>query len=210
MPAPRPVPPSERPWPSPSWAKADWVMFTSRSETLVVAVEQLCGNTGAATTLFSAYVNARRRNDPALRGMSLSRLLKIAPTTALVAAAREVLRPQSTHGGLSRRSTSIIAFFGSISTMTLSVEPVGQDAFERIGPAGVDDAAPSAACGSIRSCAARNSRTSRAMKALIVSAPYLAQSSLSRRSATRARAERRRGSRRTTARARGCAPGTCA
>src|ERR1700736_4136101 len=100
MPAPRPVPPSARPWPSPNLANADWVMFTRRSATFVVAVEQLCGNTGDATTLFSAYLNARRRNDPALRGISLSRLLKIAPTTALVAAAREVLRPQSTQGGL--------------------------------------------------------------------------------------------------------------
>ena len=38
-------------------------MFTSRSETLVVAVEQLCGNTGDATTLFSAYWN----DEPAKR-----------------------------------------------------------------------------------------------------------------------------------------------
>src|ERR1700720_4947003 len=100
-------------------------MLTSRSDTLVVAVEQLWGNTGAATTLLSAYWNERRRNDPALRGMSLSRLLKIAPTTELVAAAREVLRPQSTQGGLSRRSTSIIAFFGSIPTVTFSARPSG-------------------------------------------------------------------------------------
>src|SRR6516165_5150012 len=105
MPAPSPVPPSARPCPSPSRAKADCVIFTSRSETLVVAVEQLCGKTGDATTLLSAYWNDSRRNDPALRGMSLSRLLKIAPTTELIAAAREVLRPQSTQGGLSRRST---------------------------------------------------------------------------------------------------------
>src|SRR4029077_20524342 len=116
----------------------DWVMFTRRSATFVVAVEQLCGNTGDATTLFSAYLNASRRNDPALRGMSLSRLLKIAPTTALVAAAREVLRPQSTQGGLSRRSTSIIARLGSMSTMPLSVSPSGR-IFERIRPAGIDD-----------------------------------------------------------------------
>ena len=67
-----------------------------------------------------------RRNEPALRGMSLSRLLKIAPTTELVAAAREVLRPQSTHGGLSRRSTSIIAVFGSMSMMTLMTRPSGR------------------------------------------------------------------------------------
>ena len=58
--------------------------------------------------------------------MSLSRLLKIAPTTELVAAAREVLSPQSTHFGLSRRSTSIIARFGSMSMMTLSVRPSGR------------------------------------------------------------------------------------
>ena len=31
MPTPRPVPPSESPCPSPSWANADWVMLTSRS-----------------------------------------------------------------------------------------------------------------------------------------------------------------------------------
>src|SRR6516164_8832231 len=105
MPAPSPVPPSASPCPSPSRAKADCVIFTSRSETLVVAVEQLCGKTGEATTLFSAYWNDSRRNEPALRGMSLSKLLKIAPTTALVAAAREVFNPQFTHGGLSRRST---------------------------------------------------------------------------------------------------------
>src|SRR5580704_14364375 len=126
MPAPSPVPPSARPWPSPRRAKADWVMFTRRSATLVVAVEQLCGNTGEATTLFSAYWNDSRRNEPALRGMSLSRLLKTAPTAALVAAARDVFRPQSTHGGLSRKSRSIIAFLGSMSTVTLRVRPSGK------------------------------------------------------------------------------------
>src|SRR5262245_19952846 len=107
MPAPRPVPPSESPYPSPSLAKADCVMLTRRSDTLVVAVEQLCGNTGDATTLLSAYLKDRRRNEPALRGISFSRLLKIAPTTELVAAARDVFMPHGTHSGLSVRSTCI-------------------------------------------------------------------------------------------------------
>jgi hypothetical protein len=68
------------------------MVFTKRSATLVVAVEQLCGNTAEGTTLFSAYWKESRRREPAFRGMSLSRLLKMAPTTALVAAALETGR----------------------------------------------------------------------------------------------------------------------
>ena len=125
MPAPRPAPPSDRPMPSPSCAKADWVMLTRRSDTLVVETEQECGKVGAATTLSSAYLKCRRRNEPSLRGRSLSSALKIAPTTADVADPSEVLRPASTDGGLSDRSTWISAASGSISSFTVISSPSG-------------------------------------------------------------------------------------
>ncbi len=101
------------------------MQLTSRSATLVVATEQLCGNFGLPTTAPSRISILTRRNEPELRGISGSSELNTPAMTADTVQASLSLKPQSMLSMLSRKSMVIAAFCGSISISTLSGMPSG-------------------------------------------------------------------------------------
>ncbi len=90
---PIPMPPSARPHPSPSSANEVWVRQTSRSATLVVAIEHECGNFGMPAMQPSRSSTFTRRNAPELCGMSGSIELNSPIIVLAVAHARDSLRP---------------------------------------------------------------------------------------------------------------------
>src|ERR1700723_945425 len=100
-------------------------MLTSRSATLVVATEQLCGNFGRPQTEPSFKCRRIRRNEPALRGTDESIELNTPAIADADAHASLSLKPHSTLSMLSVRSTSIYAAVGSILISTLSGMPSG-------------------------------------------------------------------------------------
>src|ERR1700729_1073482 len=82
-------------------------MLTSRSATLVVATEQLCGNFGRPQTEPSFKCRRIRRNEPALRGTDESIELNTPAIVDADAHASLSLKPHSTLSMLSVRSIDI-------------------------------------------------------------------------------------------------------
>ncbi len=114
------------------------MQLTSRSATLVVATEQLCGNFGLPTTAPSRISILTLRNEPELRGISGSSELNTPAMTADTVQASLSLKPQSMLSMLSRRSMVIAAFCGVDLDLDLEQDAVGRQRLEQVVPARVD------------------------------------------------------------------------
>ena len=118
-------PHSASPIPSLILENARWTGLVTRSARLVVATDMLVGCFPPPAMHPSRMCTLIRRKLPAFVGTGSSMLLKIPIMAPVRAQASLRLSPHGITSGLSRRSTSIMAFSGSTFTSTLILIPSG-------------------------------------------------------------------------------------